>query len=139
MRGTPTTGPYFNIEIVETRVLESRGCSICTRLSASISKVIATATLAPFGQGTGRLIIVNSSERNGPGTILRIDQHSSLGKSFSSCAAVFKTRLAGGVHSRDLADSTRSLHTAAGSASKRSGRALNGRSPMLKYISRLAS
>ena len=46
------------IEIVETLLIESLGCSICTRLSASMSKVIAQATLAPFGQGTGLTIIV---------------------------------------------------------------------------------
>src|SRR5687767_7023184 len=57
MRGTPTSGPYFSIEMVETRVIESEGCSMWIRLSASMSKVMATATLAPLGQGTGRRIM----------------------------------------------------------------------------------
>src|SRR5215207_8817084 len=57
MRGTATRGPYWSIEIVDTREMESPGCSMWTRLSASISKVMAAATFAPLGQGTGRRII----------------------------------------------------------------------------------
>src|SRR5262249_52411340 len=70
MRGTPTCGPYFSIEMVETRVIESCGCSIWTRLSASMSKVMATATLAPLGHGTGRLIMATTSRKN---LVMRFD------------------------------------------------------------------
>src|SRR5262245_3272402 len=45
------------MEMVESRVIESRGCATWTRLSASMSKVMATATLAPSGHGTGLWII----------------------------------------------------------------------------------
>src|SRR5690606_5973533 len=43
--------------MVGPRVIESRGWARWTRLSASMSKVMATATLAPFGQGTGLRIM----------------------------------------------------------------------------------
>src|SRR5215212_2697615 len=64
MRGTATRGPYCSIEIVDTRVMESAGCSMWTRLSASMSKVMAAATFAPLGQGTGRRIIAELPSRS---------------------------------------------------------------------------
>src|SRR5687767_10742530 len=70
MRGTPTCGPYLSIDMVDMRVIESCGCSIWTRLSASMSKVMATATLAPLGQGTGLLIMASSSREN---LVMRFD------------------------------------------------------------------
>jgi hypothetical protein len=48
------------------RLIESSGCSRCKMLSASMSKVSATAQRAPFGQGTGLLIIASAPYRRGP-------------------------------------------------------------------------
>ena len=49
----PLLDRYTGIDIVDTRVIESRGCSMWMRLSASMSKVMATATFAPFGHAAG--------------------------------------------------------------------------------------
>lgn len=70
MRGTPTSGPWRSIEMVETRVIESPGCSIWTRLSASMSNVIATATVAPLSQGAGRLSMEETCQLDDDGGIV---------------------------------------------------------------------
>ena len=57
MRGIATSS-YFSHDMVDSMVGARSPCSRCRMLSVSMSKVMAQATRAPFGQGTGLLIMV---------------------------------------------------------------------------------